>query len=239
MGILFPNLEYIKNQVNSLEDFGFDKGKAIVDVNEVKEEDWANNWKKYYKTTKIGERVVIKPVWEEYTAQGDEVVVEMDPGMSFGTGTHETTRLCSMGLEEYMKNGDLVFDIGTGSGILSIIASKLGADKVIGVDIDQVAVDAAKENVEYNKCENVEILKGDLMDHVSGKADIVIANIMADIVIFLTDTVSNFVKDGGYFISSGIIEEKRDEVIEALKKNDFEVVEVKQERHWVSIIAKK
>lgn len=233
------HLNYIKDGVEKLEEFGFDKGNGQVFANKVNEEEWENNWKKYYKPTKVGEKIVVKPIWEDYSKKDGEFVVELDPGMAFGTGTHETTRMCIKGLEKNVKNNSVVFDIGTGSGILAIAASRLGASKTIGVDLDPVAVDSAKKNVGYNNIENIEILHGNLMEVVEGKADIVVANIIADIIILLADDVKKFIKEGGIFISSGIINTKEEEVVSKLKEAGFEIVEINREADWVSVIAKR
>jgi ribosomal protein L11 methyltransferase len=232
------NFEKITIGVNKLPEFGLDKGLGSVTWNNVKEEDWENNWKKYYKPTKVGEKIVIKPIWEDYKKNYDEIIVELDPGMAFGTGTHETTRMCIKALERHVKADSTIFDIGTGSGILSITAAKLGAEKVIGVDLDPVAVESAKQNVSYNDVNNIEILYGDLMEVVKGKASIVIANIMADIIMFLTEGVKPFIVEGGYFISSGIILSKKDEVLNKLTSCGFAIEEINIEGEWVCIVAK-
>jgi ribosomal protein L11 methyltransferase len=231
-------LEEIKKGINNLPEFGLDKGLGTVNAAKVNEEDWENNWKKYYKPIKVGEKIVIKPIWEEYNKNQDEIVVELDPGMAFGTGTHETTRMCIKALERHVKVDSTVFDIGTGSGILAIAAAKLGAKKTIGVDLDPVAVESAKQNVSYNDLNNIEILYGDLMEVVKGKANIVIANIMADIIMFLTEGVRAFIAEGGYFISSGIILSKKDEVINKLTQCGFKIEEINIEGEWVCIVAK-
>lgn len=231
-------LKYIKEGVENLPQFGFDKGEGIVTVTKVNEEQWENNWKKYYKPTKVGEKIVVKPIWEEYSKQVDEVIVELDPGMAFGTGTHETTRMCIKALEKYVKPSSTVFDIGTGSGILAISAAKLGAERVVGVDLDPVAVDSAKNNVSFNDLNNIEILYGDLMEVVKGKADIVVANIIADVIIFLTETVNTFIKEDGYFIASGIILERRQSVVDKLEKCGFQIVEIMEDGEWVCIVSK-
>ncbi|MFD3157590.1 50S ribosomal protein L11 methyltransferase [Haloimpatiens sp. FM7330] len=231
--------KYIEKSVKNLHNFDIDEGEGIVTSNKVNEEDWENNWKKYYKPTKVGERVVVKPLWEKYKVENDEIVVELDPGMAFGTGTHETTRMCIKALEKYVKEDSIVFDIGTGSGILSISAAKLKAKKAIGVDLDPVAVDSAKKNVSYNDIDNIEILHGNLMDVVDGEADIVIANIIADVIIMLSEDVGRFIKDNGYFISSGILVERKDEVIKKLTECNFEIIEVNVDGEWCCIVAKE
>ncbi|MBV1820703.1 50S ribosomal protein L11 methyltransferase [Bacteroidales bacterium MSK.15.36] len=234
----FPKyLKYIEDSVENLEQFGFDKGEGLVTASKVNEEDWENNWKKYYKPAKVGEKIVIKPIWEEYQNSSEDIVLELDPGMAFGTGTHETTRMCIESLEKYVKEEDVVFDIGTGSGILAIAAAKLNAKKVIGVDLDEVAVDSAKKNVAINELNNIEIIHGDLMEVVKGKANIIVANIIADIIILLSKGVKKFLEKGGHFISSGIIKERKEEVVDALKENGFKIKEVKEQGEWVCVVA--
>lgn len=232
--------EYIKEKIQDLKGLGIDIGEGKVEVKAVYEEDWANNWKKYYKPTNIGSKIVIRPIWEEYQAKEDEIIIDMDPGMAFGTGTHETTRMCIEALEKYVTNEKTVFDIGTGSGILAITAAKLGADEVIGVDLDPVAVDSARQNVELNKVHsNIKILEGNLMEVVDGKADIVVANIIADVIIFLAEDVKKFIKDNGYFIASGIIRERSQDVENKLAECGFKVEEVNTLGEWVCIVAKR
>jgi ribosomal protein L11 methyltransferase len=162
-------IDYIKNKLTELRDFGISIGEGNIIVSEVSEEDWATSWKKYYKPVRLGERIVIKPTWEEYSPREDEMIIELDPGMAFGTGTHETTAMCVELLEKHVKRDDIIFDIGTGSGILAITSSKLGAKEVIGVDLDEIAVDTAKENVKTNGLTNIEIKHGNLTDVISGK----------------------------------------------------------------------
>ena len=231
-------IDYIKESFEHISDFGIDKGTGIITVNKVNEEDWENNWKKYYKPTKIGEKIVVKPIWEDYSPKKDEIIVELDPGMAFGTGTHETTRMCIKALEKYVKNNSVVFDIGTGSGILAITAAKLNAAKVTGVDLDPVAVTSATENVKYNNIHNIEILHGNLLDVVQGKADIIVANIIADVVIILVEDVKKCINKGGYFISSGIINARKDDVVNKLVESGFEIQEVNVDGEWVSVVAK-
>lgn len=230
--------KYIKESVENLDKFGLDKGEGLVTVAKVNEQDWENNWKKYYKPTKIGEKIVVRPIWEPYEKGEEEIVINLDPGMAFGTGTHETTRMCVQALEKYVTPDSTVFDIGTGSGILAIAAAKLKAKKVIGVDLDPVAVTSAKENVGLNNLNNIEILHGNLMEVVEGRANIVVANIIADIIILLAEDVKNFIEKEGYFISSGIIKDRKDDVIEKLEQCGFQIVEVNTDGEWVCIVSK-
>ncbi len=210
-----------------------------VTISEVYEKDWAEGWKKYYKPIKVGNRVVIKPSWEDYKAIGDDIVIELDPGMAFGTGTHETTILCIKKLERHVEKGDTVFDIGCGSGILSIVAAKLKAEKVLGVDLDDMAVKVAKENVAANKVDNiVEIKKSNLLNIVEGKADIIVSNILAEVIVDLTKSVGKHLNNKGLFISSGIIEEKENMVKEVLESNNFTVLETNSINGWVSIVSR-
>jgi len=229
---------YINEKIDELKEMGIDVGEGKVVIKAVFEEDWANNWKKYYKPTKIGEKIVIKPIWEEYSPKENEIIVEMDPGMAFGTGTHETTKMCIEALEKYVTRDKTVFDIGTGSGILAITAAKLGAEKVIGVDLDPVAVDSAKNNVGFNNLNNIEIRYGNLMEVIKGKAQIVVANIIADVIIFLCQDVKKFIENDGYFICSGIIRERKDDVVNKLTEEGFNIIEVNTLGEWVCIVAK-
>lgn len=231
-------ISYVKEKVQEIKELGIDVGVGIVENEKMFEEDWANNWKKYYKPTLLGEKIVVKPTWEEYSAKENELVIELDPGMAFGTGTHETTRMCIQALERYVKPETTVFDVGCGTGILAIAAAKLEAKMAIGVDLDPVAVEAAKENVKYNKLKNIEVLYGNLVEVINGKADIVVANILAEIVCILTDDVKRVLKDGGYFISSGIIHDRVEMVVNKLEESGFEVLEKNKDGEWNCIVAK-
>jgi ribosomal protein L11 methyltransferase len=230
-------LKYITMKLSELSDMGIDVGAGKVLSSPVFEQDWATAWKKYYKTIKLGNKIVIKPTWEEYTPDKDEIVIELDPGMAFGTGTHETTMMCINALEKYVKPGDKVLDIGTGSGILSIAASKLGASIVTGVDLDEVAVSAARENISFNGLTNIDIIHGNLIDVVKDQSNIVVANIIADIVIYLAGVIKPLINANGLFITSGIINDRKSDVLEALKLYNFEILEVKELGEWVAIIA--
>lgn len=231
-------LEYVNGKMRELKEMGIDTGLAKVESEKMHEEDWANNWKKYYKPTKIGERIVVKPIWEKYDAKENELVLELDPGMAFGTGTHETTRMCIQALDEYVKEDSTIFDVGCGSGILAIAAAKLGAKKAIGVDLDPVAVESANENVGLNNLNNIEILYGNLVEVIDGKADIVVANIIAEVICILTEDVKRVLKKDGYFITSGIIHDRVDMVTKKLEEVGFEVLEINKDGEWNCIVAK-
>ncbi len=231
-------LEYVNGKMRELKEMGIDTGLAKVESEKMHEEDWANNWKKYYKPTKIGERIVVKPIWEKYDAKENELVLELDPGMAFGTGTHETTRMCIQALDKYVKEDSTIFDVGCGSGILAIAAAKLGAKKAIGVDLDPVAVESANENVGLNNLNNIEILYGNLVEVIDGKADIVVANIIAEVICILTEDVKRVLKKDGYFITSGIIHDRVDMVTKKLEEVGFEVLEINKDGEWNCIVAK-
>ena len=232
-------IENIKQKVLGLKEFGIDIGEGSVSLGQVKEEDWANEWKKYYKPTKVGQKIVVKPTWENYEAQEGDLIIELDPGMAFGTGTHETTSMCIRELEKYVDSTKRVFDIGCGSGILAIAAAKLGAKEVVAGDLDEVAVKVSKENCELNDVSDKVIVKhGSLFEVVEGKADVIVANIIADIIKILAKDVSKFLTEDGVFISSGIILAKIDEVVEALEENGFEIVEIIKLGEWSAIVSK-
>ena len=231
-------LKYVNEKMEEIKELGIDTGDYEVESEKMYEEDWANNWKKYYKPTKVGERIVVKPIWEEYEAKEDELVLELDPGMAFGTGTHETTRMCIQALDKYVKAESTVFDVGCGSGILAIAAAKLGAKRAVGVDLDPVAVESARENVGFNNLNNIEILYGNLVEVIDGKADIVVANIIAEVICILTEDVKRVLKEDGYFITSGIIHDRVDMVTKKLEETGFEVVEINNDGEWNCIVAK-
>ncbi len=229
----FSNLENIDKLIEDIK--ARDLGETTIRF--VDEEDWANNWKSFYYTQKIGNRLVIKPSWEDYTPDTGEIVMNLDPGMAFGTGTHETTNMCLVQLEKYMKSNDIVYDIGSGSGILSIAAKLLGAKKVVGVDLDPMCIRVSKENAEINHVE-VEFIEGDLFAGVSGKANLIVSNIIAEIIVDLIEQIKTYLVDDGIFITSGIIVEKSHLVMDKLNSSGFEIIEEKVENGWTSIVAR-
>ena len=201
----------------------------------VEQEDWETGWKAYYHALTIGERLAIVPSWEEF--ETDRQVIRLDPGMAFGTGTHETTALCLDTLDRLVKGGERVLDIGTGSGILAIASLKLGAAEAEGVDIDPMCVRTAGENAALNGvADHFKVLIGDLSDKASGKYNIVLANIVANAILHLAPSVPPLMAPGAVFIASGIIDERKDEVIEGLEKAGLTVNEVREDGGWVALI---
>lgn len=226
-----------------------DIGSGELTLSETEDKDWINNWKEFFKPFCVDE-ILIKPTWEEIPEEHrDKMMIEIDPGTAFGTGSHETTRLCIRQIQKYMKTGDRVMDIGTGSGILSIAAMKLGASEVFATDVDEFAVEAARENVEVNHIpgEKVRMLTGDIIGDrsIQDEAgyecyDFAVANILAPVIILLQEEITRHLKHGSYFVTSGIINTKEEEVKAAFDANpEFEVVETVHDNDWVSIVARK
>lgn len=240
-------------------------GSGELSVSETEDKDWMNNWKEFFKPFRVDDTIIIKPTWEELTEKSDgDLVVEIDPGTAFGTGAHETTKLCIGNLKKYLKKGDSVLDVGCGSGILSIISMLLGAGYAAAVDIDPIAVGVTAENAQVNglpsevceknesglpvftkKTGQIEVTDGNVIGDKAlreavglGMYDIVVANILADVIIPLSGVVREFMKPGALFISSGIINMKQEAVENALKQNGFEIVEIVNLGDWVSIVAK-
>lgn len=216
----------------------FDELKIAVEVQTLglKEEDWANCWKKYYKPIHIGNKVVIVPMWEDYKAKEGEVTVSMDPGMAFGTGTHETTALCAEMIEKYMPAGVRALDVGTGSGILAILESKLGAATVEALDIDHNAVKVAKENCEANGVSNVICKQSDLIAEASGIYGFISANIVADIIIRMAENVGNYLLSGGLLVVSGIIEPQAEQVVSVFKQKGFALKDKIDKNDWNAFV---
>jgi len=207
---------------------------------EIDEEDWAESWKEYFWPEKISDKIVVKPTWREYEPKKDELIVEIDPGMAFGTGTHPTTSMCIRMIEKYLRPGDTFLDIGTGSGILMIVACKLGADAVWGVDNDVVAIEVAEKNMRLNEIEEsrYHIISGNLVDTIQQKFSIVTANILSEVILILLDDIRKVAAAGSILICSGITEENADAVIDKIKKSGFSISEKVEKEKWVCIVAR-
>ena len=214
-------------------------GRLELEMKDVDEEDWSNAWKKYYHPVQVGEHLVVCPSWEAYDRKPDEVVLTLNPGMAFGTGTHDTTRLCMELLEKYITPQDTVLDVGCGSGILAITAALLGANKIIGCDIDEVAVKVAGENAALNGVQDrIAFHQGDLTSQVEGSFQIICANIVADVIIRLSEDAGRYLAKDGIFISSGIIDTREQDVLNALEQNGFQVIERRTSGGWVALACK-
>ena len=215
-----------------------DLGPLTVDVYVEDDSEWKDNWKEFFKPKKGGKHIVVKPTWYDYEKEEGDLVIEIDPGMAFGTGTHETTSLCLRLMEDYMQDGDKVLDVGCGSGILAIAGALLGSPEVLGVEIDPVAVEIAQENLKLNGVTGVARAQyGDLTKGIDFKAEIVVANLMADLVMMLSADVAKHILPGGKYISSGILVEKRDQVAAVIRDCGFDIVEIREDGMWCAIVA--
>jgi len=240
----------VNPRIEELPDFGINVGEIRYETRTVDENDWATAWKQYFKPVRISERLTIKPTWEEYTPESpDEKIIELDPGMAFGTGTHPTTTLCLRTLEKVIQGGEEMIDVGTGSGILAIGAVHLGAKHVLALDLDPVAVTSAMENVELNKMQQqITVKESDLLS-VLGSQDpalgvklpvkIIVANILAEIILLFVDDVYNALESGGIYIVSGIWKNKEQVVHDALVASGFEVRAIEREEDWLAFEARK
>lgn len=217
---------------------------SSIEILPCKREDWQDNWKKYFHPMEVGKRLLIQPSWEDEDTsepqQSERVVLHLEPGLAFGTGTHETTRLCLEALEEYIHGGETVLDLGCGSGILSIAALLLGASRAEGVDIDELAVKTAKENGRRNGFVEPQYVVqcGDMTEKVTGKFDIVVANIVADIIVPFCENARGFMHEGSVFIVSGIIDSREQDVLNAFAANGYEVVERRVDGEWLCFVVK-
>lgn len=223
-------------------------GEAKLTFSDTDDKDWLNNWKEFFKPFRLADNILIKPTWEELDQVAkDDIVIEIDPGIAFGTGSHETTKLCILGLKKYITSDTMLLDVGCGSGILSIIGLKLGAIHAVGTDIDEHALEATRENIEINHItsEQFELYAGNIIEEDKiqqqvgfRKYQVVVANILADIIIPLSGEIAQHMTKDGVFISSGILNTKADEVESALLKNGFHIVEKNEMGDWVSFVAK-
>ena len=234
---LDEKLRLFEKRVKELAEGGVSSGPCDISWNEVQDEDWSESWKQYFHTEKVGGLVVIKPSWEQYEASPDDIVVEIDPGAAFGTGTHPTTSMCIREMEHLVRGGMEIIDVGTGSGILSIIAAKLGASHVTAVDYDETALKVARENIAQNHVEEIISTRvSDILQAVEGTADLVIANIIADIIIRLFDELDAHLNPGGKLLCSGIIADRMADVTESAQAHGFEVEKVIEEKGWAAMV---
>lgn len=231
-----PELEM---QIKGLSQFGIDPGKAAVKLSDVNDDSWRDVWKKYYHPVRITRYLTIVPSWEDYQPENaDEKVIRLDPGRAFGTGTHPTTRLALLALEKEIRGSESMIDVGTGSGVLSIAAKYLGAGEIDAYDIDDEAIKATKENVALNPvAQDINIGTNSLLDGISKKVDLIVANILAGIIVPLIPQAKECLNPGGKFITSGIINDKKDLIVNELTKHGFVIDEILNQKDWYSIIA--
>jgi len=230
----------IQSGAKNLAGFGLDAGPAEVTVKYAEDQDWAEAWRQFFHTTRVGSRIVVKPPWEEHAPEGKEIVVEIDPGMAFGTGTHPTTRLCLQALEKYLRPRMVVVDFGAGSGILAIAAAKLGASLVIAFDADEPAVKSARANVQKNNLEErIEVHQADNPSFMNCRVDLVTANLVAETVMAHAESLAAVLKTGGVLIASGITSDRRLEVEQSLRNAGFDMAEVLAEGEWIALVARR
>jgi ribosomal protein L11 methyltransferase len=211
-----------------------------IETTTIQDSDWENSWKDYFDILNIGEKFVIVPTWREYENEEDKYVINIDPGMAFGTGGHETTSLCIKNLEKYVKPHDNIIDVGCGSGILSIAASYLTDGSLKAVDLDKLAVDVSRENFALNNLENrIEVEEASLLTKETKKYDVIVANILAHIIELMLEDAYKLLEDGGYFITSGIIKDKKDELLEKMLEQGFKLVEETSDNEWYSFVVTK
>jgi ribosomal protein L11 methyltransferase len=233
-------IEAIRAEIQALWEFGLDPGKGEISLAEIQEEDWATAWKQYYKPMAIGQSIIVKPTWESVQGSSDKMVIELDPGMAFGTGTHPTTIMCLEFLERMDLHGLRVLDLGCGSGILSVAAAKLGAGEVVALDYDPVAVAVARENVALNGVAHVvTVSESNLFAATSGNFDLIVANIIARIIVDALPGVMEHLNGQGHFLASGIIRDKTCLVEQALRSHGLTVIEKNEQGEWVSLLAKR
>ncbi len=221
-------------------DLGIDMGTLAIGTANVHDEDWSEVWKKFYKPFRAGKQLVVKPTWELYDAQPGDKVMEIDPGMAFGSGTHETTSMCLELLEEAMHGGESVIDVGTGSGILAIGAAMLGAKDVLAIDIDPTAVKVAKENIAHNRLEDkIRAVEGNLLASSDGVCELCVANIIADVICMFAKPLVEHIVPGGLFICSGIIKEREQDVVDALNAAGYTILEIRRKGEWVAMLSRR
>ncbi len=244
-------LEEVKHRIEELRTFDIDPGEVRYEFKTVNEDEWATAWKQYFKPLRVSERLTIKPTWEDYTPELEsEKIIELDPGMAFGTGTHPTTALCLRTLEQVIKGGEEIIDVGTGSGILAIGGVLLGAKHVLALDLDPVAVSSARENAALNQMnEQITVKESDLLGLLNGSGEdnlgitlpvnIIVANILAEIILLFIDDVYQALEPGGVYIASGIYKNKVEIVQQALEDSGFDIEDVCRDEDWVAFVARK
>ncbi|MDH7601983.1 MAG: 50S ribosomal protein L11 methyltransferase [Armatimonadota bacterium] len=236
--LLESRLGSVRERIRALPDLGLTLPSTELSINWVEDKDWEVSCRTFFKPIRVG-KIVVSPSWEEPAAEEGDIVVQIDPGMAFGTGYHESTRLCLQALQDFVRAGDTVFDIGTGSGILAVVAAKLGAGRVIAVDIDPVAVSAAIENVARNEVsEKVAVLLGDSPRDCPGSADLVVCNIVPDVIIRMAPDLAAKLNHDGVLITSGIVQERTADVTSALESVGLETSEIREENTWVAVISR-
>lgn len=239
---LSDTIAFVRSEVERVKTLGLDfpLGKLEVQTEGLTGEDWSESWKKYFKPFRLGEHIVVHPGWADCETREGDKVIRIDPGMAFGTGTHETTGMCTELVEKYVRPGDTVIDIGTGTGILAIAAAHMNAGRVLATDLDPVAARVAAENIAINGFEGkIEARCGDLLEVVDECGDVVIANIIADVIVMLAAPVRERIKDGGIFICSGIAVERREEVRKALLDANYELLDEPYRTEWAAFAARK
>lgn len=233
-------LDSIRNRLSELAVHSSDLGSLLLDTRSVNDRTWTDVWKKYFKPFYAGEHLVVKPSWESFTPQEKDRVIEIDPGMAFGSGTHETTGMCLSLLENVIRGGEEIIDVGTGSGILAIGAALMGAGRVLAIDIDPSAVRVAQDNVLHNHVEQiVSVQQGNLLDRVSDICDICVANIISDVIISFAAPLMNHIRPGGLFICSGIVSSRAEEVSDALKAAGYEILQKEIRGEWTAFMSRR
>ncbi|MED5020381.1 50S ribosomal protein L11 methyltransferase [Paenibacillus chibensis] len=244
-------LKEVKHRIEELRDYDIDPGEVRYEFKTVNEDEWATAWKQYFKPLRVSDKLTIKPTWEDYTPEHEsEKIIELDPGMAFGTGTHPTTALCLRTLEKVVKGGEEIIDVGTGSGILAIGAVLLGAKHVLALDLDPVAVSSARENADLNQMQSqITVKESDLLGLLNGSGDeelgiklpvnIIVANILAEIILMFIDDVYQALEPGGVYIASGIYKNKVEIVQQALEDSGFDIEDVCRDEDWVAFVARK
>ncbi|MGM0471809.1 MAG: 50S ribosomal protein L11 methyltransferase [Bacillota bacterium] len=238
---LTAKLSTLKSKIRQLPDYDLDIGSGQVRLESIPDQDWSSSWKENFKPERITNQLVIKPTWEEYQPQQNELIIELDPGMAFGTGSHATTTMCLQAIEDYSAEVESMLDIGTGTGILSIGAHLLGIEEIVAIDIDSTAVEVAQENIALNEIESgIEVKEGDLLSEVENEYDLVVANLLPHIIVDLITNLDQVLAVGSSFILSGITVEKQAEIEAKLTEYDqLEITEIQKEAEWVTIIGER